>query len=71
MCGFKHCAGSDGCFLEGVSPCPNKPSPKTTVISRLGFHYDGFLEPDSLLSALGLDAETDPGAQRVSQDQAA
>lgn len=56
MCGFKHCCKSGRCFLEGVSPCPDKPVESQDFISKLGFNYEGFLEPSKLLSALGVEA---------------
>ena len=71
MCGFKQCGGSGGCFLAGVSPCPNAPAEKSDSLTRLGIHYDGFLEPNLLLSALGFEENSDLSAVLLAQDRAA
>lgn len=59
MCSFKHCRKSGQCFLAKVSPCPNKPESIETKATDIGFQYDGFLEPNKLLSELGF-METAP-----------
>lgn len=58
MCGFKHCKKTGRCFLEGVSPCPDRLDEPNSNRVVSGFQYDGFLEPDELLNVLGFEAKS-------------
>lgn len=66
MCGFKHCKKTGRCFLEGVSPCPDKLADSHPSKAVSGFQYDGFLEPDELLNVLGFEVKlpTDEAASK-------
>lgn len=61
MCEFKFCRGAGACFLKDVSPCPGKCATasrpgRVRVTSRdLGLRYDGFLDRDFVIEALGFD----------------
>ncbi len=67
MCEFKYCDSEKGCFLNQSSPCPGKCKSAgkhglvQAAASAANLKYDGFLDRDFMIEALGLD---DTGSRR-------
>lgn len=61
MCEFKFCRGRGACFLSQSSPCPGKcpgisaDGAASEAARRIGLKYEGFLDRDFVIEALGLD----------------
>ena len=72
MCSFKYCRKSGRCFLERVSPCSIDLDKEHLNASETDVYYEGFLEPNMLLSVLGFETKATPSsAQKETHTKAA